>query len=268
MIEQFLQYHRSLNHSENTIQSFEFAVRKFTTAFPQYLTADRAEIRQAIPVIFAGQAASTYNLRLTALKSFYKFLHSELGVIAENPIADMVGAKKPQRLPQTTVDTRSLYNEEHKDFYDKRNSAIIAVLLATGLRVSELCDLNGDNVRDNTIRVIGKGNKERIVFLNKDARLYLKRYNAVKPESEAWFCNKHGERLTRRAVELIIEKRSGGRVTPHMLRHDFCTTLIKRKVGIETVSLLMGHSSISTTQRYIHLEEADLYSSYSEAMDV
>jgi len=147
---------------------------------------------------------------------------------------------------------------------DYRDRAIFELIFSTGVRVSELISINIKSINgDNEIKIKGKGNKERIVLFGKKCREvlndYIKLRNEISPDEEnALFLNKDGKRLTDRGIRYIFKKRIieislNKNISPHSLRHSFATSLIKNGADIRTVQILLGHSSLSTTQKYTHL---------------
>jgi len=157
-----------------------------------------------------------------------------------------------------------LISFELKNVIDYRDRAIFEMIFSTGVRVSELASINIDNIDiNNEIKIKGKGNKERIVLFGKKCATILNDYLKVRNKlctnnEKALFLNKNGNRLTDRGIRYIFKKRIiemslTKNISPHSLRHSFATSLIKNGADIRTVQILLGHSSLSTTQKYTHL---------------
>ncbi len=224
---------------------------------------------------------ATQNLYLVPVRSFLKFAHKR--DLAENLLS-------PEKIELVKLDPRNVAGitaeelERLRNFRGKkdeqlaaRDDAIIEMLFSTGLRISELVALNRENVnlKSREFSVIGKGRKVRIVFLTERAAKLLERYLNLRTDNFApLFINskfrgnsleKNGEcrRLSRTSIEIMIRDR--GRkagitrpVTPHVLRHTFATTLLRKGADLRSVQEMLGHSNISTTQIYTHVANADL----------
>jgi site-specific recombinase XerD len=149
-----------------------------------------------------------------------------------------------------------------------RTTAIVAILYSTGLRVHELCNLNKKDIKGLSISVIGKGQKPRIVFLDKRSVYYLNEYlNLRKDNNQALFVNLQGDRLITDCVRDSFAKLSkyiGKEVHPHTLRHSYATNLLENGCHIYTLQRLMGHSSIQSTQQYLHLVDKDLEEAFDK----
>ena len=221
---------------------------------------------------------NTIARHISSIRSFYKYL-SFNKIINNNPFNMAHLPKKDKMLPKFLY-----YNElmemfdsiKLDDFYGKRNRCILEVLYATGVRVSELVNIKLSDIDfDNgTIRVIGKGNKERIVYFLDYPKKYMLDYiengrNVMlnnKP-CEYLFINKLGNKLTTRGVELIIKdiisKTSiKSNVTPHTIRHTFATHLLNEGCDIMSVKELLGHESLKATQVYTHITNEELRNIY------
>lgn len=215
---------------------------------------------------------NTQNYHLIALRGFLKYL-ARRGVSSLAP--DRIElAKSPAReldLVNESELGRLLNSPEGNDEKALRDKAILALLFSTGLRVSELCSLSRDSIdfsRDE-FSVRGKGEKVRLVFLSDEAKQALKNYMANRRDlGEAMFTsvskiNQKNEWLTPRSVERIIKKyavKSGisKKVTPHTLRHIFATDLLQNGADIRSVQMMLGHSSVATTQIYTHVTDKHL----------
>lgn len=217
----------------------------------------------------------TQNYYLIALRAFLKFLRKrEIPSISPERIEL---AKLPERsldLISPTELTRLIGSAKGTDLRTLRDRAILELLFSTGLRVSELCNLNSDiDLSREDLSVRGKGEKVRVVFISPSAKEAVQAYmKARKDLEEALFVNiradnaagkKKPERLTPRAVQLLIKKYAAKagitkKVTPHVLRHSFATDLLGNGADIRSVQALLGHASINTTQIYTHVTDAHL----------
>jgi site-specific recombinase XerD len=216
---------------------------------------------------------STYaRARKTAsIKSFFLFLETKLKIIKDNPARELETPKISKRHPvYLTLDqSKSLLNKidgRHKE----RDFAIIVLFLNCGLRLSELVGIDISKIRGDTLTVIGKGNKERTVYLNDACIKVIGDYLLVRPKEEAkdkdaLFLSERNTRINKRTVELLVKKytkRAGlydDKYTPHKLRHTAATLMYKYgNVDIRALQQILGHESVSTTQIYTHIDDEKL----------
>lgn len=228
--------------------------------------------------ISSGLSKTSAGRRLASIRSFFKFLHRE-GYIKTNPARVISTPKKPKMLPKflTVDDVFNLVEKpEGVGFIVARDRAILELLYSSGIRVSELCNLDvGDiNLREGLIKVRGKGKKERIVPVGAKAieaiRTYTVERMLLKKKKEALFLNRSGSRLTDRSIRRIVVKYArmiliNTRIGPHTLRHTFATHLLQAGADLRTIQELLGHSSLSTTQKYTHLDITHLVDVYDKA---
>ncbi|MFZ5641813.1 MAG: site-specific tyrosine recombinase XerD [Bacillota bacterium] len=228
----------------------------------------------------SDRATATISRHLAALKSFYHFLLRERR-IDKDPTANLESPKLEKKLPRVlSVDEVELLLKQPKtaDPAGLRDKAMLELLYATGIRVTELITLNVDhiNLEVGFIRCFGKGSKERIVPLGSVARKYVGEYlqrgrvKLIKVKAEqALFVNHHGRRLTRQGFWKIIKKyaRAAGiakDITPHTLRHSFATHLLENGADLRSVQEMLGHADITTTQIYTHLTKGRLREIYAK----
>lgn len=228
---------------------------------------------------------TTIARKIASLRTFYKYLYREKKV-ESNPAMNLNSPKRPRQLPKflTPYEVEQILNNikiETPAGY--RNKAILELLWATGMRVSELSGLNFEdlNLANNEIRVFGKGAKERIILVTERAKTYLKRYiETARPliakgfrvdnnEDSPVFINNTGFRLQTRTVRNVIndiveEIQLPKHVTPHVFRHSFATHLIENGADLRVVQELLGHASISNTQIYTHVSSQHLKEVYNE----
>jgi integrase/recombinase XerD len=226
-----------------------------------------------------GRRSTTQARKVAAIRSFYGFARRE-GIIDRN-LADLIDPPRPGRyLPEVLAQDQveRILAAPGEDPSDIRDAAILELLYACGLRVSELTGLNLDrlNLPGLEVRVIGKGNKERRVPMGEPARDRLHRYlsgprqawTAGRP-SPAVFLSRRGTRLGREAVWRLVRRWGregiGEDVTPHTFRHSFATHLLEGGADLRVVQSLLGHASISTTQLYTHLTGERLREVYARA---
>lgn len=211
------------------------------------------------------------------VSSFFTFLQRQ-HLIATNPMQFITAPKAKNALPRvlSAQEVDQLTSTELKTPQDIRNRAITELLFSSGLRVGELISLNlGDISFDmREVRVVGKGDKERVVPVGRVALEAIERYLAVrsyfKPRDNALFVNRLGTRLNVRTVQTFIKeaaKNTGltGTVTPHKLRHSFATELLNHGADLRLVQEMLGHSNLGTTQIYTHVDLARLQDVYNHA---
>ncbi len=232
-----------------------------------------------------GVGARSLQRRITSCRQFYSFLQKK-GYIASNPFRNAKAPKKPVRYPSTltTEQVSALLNENAKrtDYLALRDQAILELMYASGMRASEIVVLKARSIdyRSRMIRVIGKGDKERLVPISKTAVPIMQTYfKKLRPElygkhhstrpADAFFLNERGENLTVRGLEYIlrqVENKTGFYygLHPHILRHTFATTFIDNGADLRLVQELLGHSSINTTQIYTHVSTKMMKEQYKE----
>ena len=277
-------------YSAHTVSGYtrdltEFANRLGTAKTPADI--DNNDIRSFVSSLHTKNNAATVSRKLSALRTFFRFMMRE-GRIGHNPLTGITGPKSGRSIPVfLTVDEvfSLLESPDSRDTYASRDRAIMELLYSTGIRVAELVSRNlGDlDFESEMLRVTGKGNKERLVPVGKPAleamnQWLLQRDEIISDrgvkrneiEFEPIFINGRGGRLTTRSVERFVVKyaqRTGLRqaVTPHALRHSFATHLLEMGADLRSVQELLGHASLSTTQRYTHLTLDHLAEVYDKA---
>jgi len=212
--------------------------------------------------------------KLAALRTFFRFLCRE-GVLPRNPARALLSPRVERKIPTHLAEEEvaALVAVEGEADADRRARALLELLYATGIRCAELVSLDVADVelRDRVVRVLGKGRKERIVPFGQCAAGALESYLAVRPNfhptSGALFLNARGGRLTDRYVRTILNRRVARiallrHISPHALRHSFATHLLERGADLRAIQELLGHVSLSTTQRYAHVNAAHLMEIY------
>ena len=218
-----------------------------------------------------GMAPASISRIISSIRTYYRFLSSE-NILDENPVLLINNPKLPKKLPDVLSEKEIslIINaiQESSQFY-QRDKAIIELLYSCGIRVTELCNLEMSNlfIDEDLIRVMGKGNKERLLPLGVRSKKYLDDYikhsrnsHIKKSGSSFVFVSRNGNQLTRAMINIILNKWtqvSGLKksVSPHKLRHSFATHLLEGGADLRFVQALLGHSDISTTQIYTHIDK-------------
>ena len=225
-----------------------------------------------------GLAASSIARIFSSIRSYHKFLSAE-NYVNENPTLILTSPKAPKKLPHVLMEEEisAIINAVVETFqYAKRDKAIIEMLYSCGLRVSELCALSLNNLylNDDMIRIMGKGSKERLLPVGGRAKNFLNDYlihcrPGIQKDkgSSSVFLSRNGNPLTRAMINNILRKWSQvagitKSVSPHTLRHSFATHLLEGGADLRFVQALLGHSDISTTQIYTHLDKHHLKEVY------
>ena len=257
--------------SDSTIRSYRRDLAAWTAFLRENDTtedeAGRSEARSFMARMSARHmAAATVNRRLSALKGYYEWRRRRIPG-SENPFMDSRTVKKGRKLPGylTHEEIEAFIEKTGEDFAGLRDRALFELLYSTGCRVGEICSLNTRDVRRRQVRVRGKGDRERMVFIGSKAAEALEAYLAYRLENvaddtdsrRALILDQQGRRLTTRGVYYIIRKYSAltgvaKNVTPHTFRHSFATHVLDEGADIRTVQEMLGHSSLSTTQIYTH----------------
>lgn len=280
--------------SENTVAAYRNDLQQFHAFLVQpdqlgpnaeWSDVTREQLISYILFLKERQYASaTVARKVAALKSFFHFL-LRVGAISDDPSEDLDSPKVKKQLPQTLTPDEvdrllALPSESGRTPKALRDTAMLEILYATGMRVSEIASLTVDDVdlEGGAIRCMGKGSKERVMPLYPRAveavRDYLENGREAllgdNPKERTLFLNPRGERLTRQGLWLIIkgyarELELDDRVTPHTLRHSFATHMLNGGAGLREVQRLLGHANISTTQIYTHVSRDRLRQVYDEA---
>jgi site-specific recombinase XerD len=288
---------RFVEHLEREVRASPHTVRAYHRDVAQLLDTLEArlgrpptpadlgvhEVRAHLATLHGKRAPSTIARKLSALRHFGEHLRRH-GEVADNAVALVVSPKRGQRLPVALPvdDVNAMIEAESPtDPIALRDRAVLEVLYGAGLRVSECVGLDlshlrweGERLRVRVVR--GKGGKDRIVPLGRPAAQALREYLAVRaalvrPRSpaEAVFLANRGGRLSDRQVRYLVEQRSAqeahARISPHGLRHSFATHLLDSGCDLRSIQSMLGHASLSTTQRYTHLTVGKLMDVYEQA---
>lgn len=213
----------------------------------------------------AGRNPKSVNRLLTTIRTLFKYLKTR-GMVEVNPAADFEGPKQAKSLPQVLAveECSQILDAEADGFLGFRDQAILELFYSAALRVTELVELTMDrlNLKDGEVRVIGKGNKERIVPVGRKAiealELWLEHRAKLKEPEPNVFLGYYGKALTQRAVQKRVkaagQRALGKDLHPHTLRHSCATHLLQSSQDIRAVQEILGHESIATTQLYTHLD--------------
>lgn len=280
-VDQFLRYLEvERDSSSHTLRAYRKDLReffRFVSIKPE--DVEIADVRGFIAAqMKSGLNKATVSRRLASIRSFFKFLYRE-GYKKLNPAKLVSNPKTPKLLPKflSVDDTFSLVEKpEGPGLISARDRAILELLYSSGLRVSELSGLDVEdiNTKEGLLKVKGKGKKERIVPVGSKALDAIKSYSvekiAMKRKDKALFLNRTGSRLTDRGIRRIVVKYArmigiNGRIGPHALRHTFASHLLQGGADLRVIQELLGHSSLSTTQKYTHLDVTHLIDVYDKA---
>ena len=278
-LERFLTRLRAAkNYSPHTLRAYRADLEAFAAKFPEVAAAglDRAHVRRHLAELQSGESSRATVLRkASALRSFVKFLRGE-GELKRDPFLGVPLPKRTRSLPKflTEAEMEEILSVSTSsgDAGSERDRAMIELLYSSGLRRAEVSVLNvGDlDLLSGTLRVFGKGSKERLVPVGKEAlgrlRAYL-RSRGGPADGEPLFVNLRGARLSSEGVAFVVRrwvKRSSlmKKVTPHVFRHSFATHLLNRGCNIREVQEMLGHAGLNTTQIYTHVSLKQLQDVY------
>ncbi len=276
IIKEFSNYIRTKNYSINTYMSYINDLYYFYMFIQKDLTSvNEDDIRKYLEYLNnKKEKATSVRRKISSFKTFYKYLYLNNYMDKKDyPLVKIAYPKLEKKLPKFVYynDLLDIINESMKDSDGVRDRLIIEMLYATGVRVSELVNIKYEDIDFNNrrIRVLGKGNKERIVYYGEYAEEVLKEYISTHKKNEYGyvFTNSKGEQITDRGIRYIIDnimKRLSVKVhvTPHVLRHTFATDMLNNGCDIKIVQELLGHSSLRTTEVYTHVTNERLKQVY------
>ncbi len=237
--------------------------------FLSYLANDRA-INPDSATPDYGLAPAARARKLSSIKSFYKYLTTKTKQLQENPVAELEYPKLKKSLPKyLTLEQSSALLKSVSGVNEKRDYAILMLFLNCGIRRSELVGLNLTDVYEDRIRVVGKGNKERIVYFGTACRKAIDAYlvernQKVLTDNRALFGSRDGNRISVTAVHRLVKKAlmqaglDSTQFSAHKLRHTAATMMLSGGVDVRTVQEVLGHENLNTTQIYTHIENTEL----------
>ena len=270
------------NFSNNTIKSYMTDLNKFK----KFLNDDnydinkisRKQIRAFLSLEFDKKFSDrTIARRLASIKSYFKFLVKSEQIYSnpsENIRSPKIARSLPNFIDQKIIDLL-MDSPDENTAIGLRDKAMLELFYSTGMRLSELVSLNHGSVdyKNNLIRLFGKGSKERLVPFGNRAKLYLKKYTISRKNKDfnkPLFITKREKRISKRTVQRRMSMyiklvANGNKLGPHLLRHSFATHLIENGAGIRTVKDLLGHSNLSSTQVYTHIQPEKIKQTYKQA---
>lgn len=289
-VDEFLLYLETIKgFSKNTIISYKNDLEKFkffsgTSKYMDELTYN--DLRFAIPCLSEqGAKPSTINRYISAVRTLFAYC-KKFEYIKDNPSLRLKTVKADKPYHQVVTD-QEMYNvctspDHTKALWASRDKAIFEMLYSSGCRVSELCSLKFSSFVDGykKARIIGKGNKERFVYFEHDALCALNFYllerkklledKKIEKDPQFIFLNQEGGHLTPGGLTWILARYTSAEginhhFSPHDFRHAFATALVNEGLDIRKVQALLGHSSVSTTQRYTHVTQKKVFSDYHKA---
>ena len=281
LIEEFLRYLLiDKGYSNNTIESYKRDLEKFLifNKDKDINSIKNNDLKEYIKYLNEEKLNEKSIARnISSIKSFYKFLSIQK-YINNNPSDSIFQPKLKKSLPSilTEEEVLKLLDIKLTDNFSYRNKAMLELMYASGLRVSELVNLKLQDIdlNQDIIRTFGKGSKERVIPIGDYAKEYLEKYiyeyrgSMLKKESSEYlFLNNHGKKMTRQGFFKIIKKITQEKginkdLSPHTLRHSFASHLLKHGADLRTIQELLGHSDISTTQIYTHITNEQLKKNY------
>ena len=275
------------NASSHTLNRYRSAIHlvreRWEEDFPGWRKLSAEDFRSWLYDMMKGELArSTIRLRFSALRSFYKFLVHRHG-LAANPVSNVTLPKPEKKLPVVLSITQidellslplqipCAKNSPH--WLPQRDAAILELFYSCGLRVAELRSLNLADIDliSETLRVMGKGSKERVIPVGTPALAALDEYRKQAALTDGpLFISKRRTRITQQAIDLLLKKyiqlsSIPFKISPHKLRHSFATHMLDAGADLRSVQSLLGHASLSTTQIYTHVTKERLRDAYNEA---
>lgn len=270
--------------AENTVESYNIDLNHYHDYLIQNNITEVEDIKDSDIDSFINLLNSKYKVRTinrmkVSIRNFHKYLNFKYNLL--DPSVNVTVSKGEKRLPiyatkQEIDKLMSIFNDEDPE--QLFNHALLETIYGLGLRVSECCDLktNQVNLSDGFVKVLGKGNKERVVPIPTSTLRLMKEYFMnirpiwLKKSSNSFFINKFGRKVYSEYVELmlrnsIIEAGISKKLTPHKLRHSYATHLLEGGADLRVIQELLGHSDISTTEIYTHVESERLKNSYLSA---
>lgn len=238
-------------------------------AYLTYLSRDRAQHHNSSNSDY-GLSASSRARKLATIRSFYNYLTNKKHLLRENPVKDIDSPKLRKTLPKyLTLDQSTELLDAVDGKNQERDYCILTLFLNCGLRISELIGLNLNDINEDTLRVLGKGNKVRILYLNDACQDALNTYLAVRRpitgrDANALFLSSRNERVSRSTVHAMVKKRltaagiDSSEYSSHKLRHTAATLMLQNGVDVRAVQEVLGHDHLNTTEIYTHVDNEGL----------
>ena len=234
-----------------------------------YLSRDRITNQQSRNPEY-GLSASSRARKIATIRSFYNYLTNKMHLLRENPVKDIDSPKLKKTLPKYLTLVESLQLLDSVDGKNQeRDYCILTLFLNCGLRISELVGLNINDIQNDALRVLGKGNKTRIIYLNDACQTAINQYLAVRRpiqgrDANALFLSSQNERISRSTVHAMVKKRLGAagidssQYSSHKLRHTAATLMLQNGVDVRAVQEVLGHDHLNTTEIYTHIDNDSL----------
>lgn len=272
-------------YSDLTVESYRTEIKGYLDFFKEknikVKDIKNSDIKDYLAYIKKGETSErTLAHNVSVIRTFYKFLLT-LKIIERNPTEFLELPKLRKKLPTvlSKEEVEKLLDIDLIDCYSYRNKAMLELLYSTGLRVSELVNLELSNIdlENCTLKTIGKGNKERIIPISDYALYYVEKYineyrgsMLKKGVNNYVFINNHGNVMTRQGFFKIIKKLAAEKniktpISPHTLRHSFATHLLDYGADLRSIQEMLGHSNLSTTQIYTHVSSEHLKDNYNSS---
>ena len=307
ILKDFLTYHETIKgHSQNTVDEYFLDLRTFFRFLKQhrglvpraaeldeisisdvdldfvrtvtlsevyeylaFLSRDRVKNQRSREAEY-GLSASSRARKIASIKSFYKYLTVKAKLIDENPVQDLDSPKIPKSLPRyLTLEESQKLLQSVDSKHRERDYCILCIFLNCGLRISEIIGLNIADLRTDSLRVFGKGSKERIVYLNDATCDAINNYLLVRKlvnaeDKTALFLSNRKTRVTREGIHAMVKKAllkaglDASQYSAHKLRHTAATLMLSQGVDVRTLQELLGHENLNTTQIYTHIDNSEL----------
>ncbi|MDW8087411.1 MAG: tyrosine-type recombinase/integrase [Candidatus Calescibacterium sp.] len=270
---EFISFLESKNFSANTLRAYMKDLEEFSGFISKDLDkVDFKDIEKYIRYLSEeGKEDSTIERKLSSIKSFFRYLE-ERGYVKYNPAELVPFRKRKTRIPSYLDEDEAL---DLTDTDKERDRLAILILYGCGLRVSELENLKLENISGDFLKIYGKGGKWRSVpiptYVREEIDFYIKniRPKYLRDEDDGYLLlNKYGKKLSSRYIRKIVKRqgflKTGKNVWPHLLRHSYATHLLKNQADIRVIQELLGHSSINTTQKYVHTNINEIVSIYKK----
>ena len=282
-LEQFIKYlTNELNYSTLTINNYERDIKDYLEYLDNkdlnYRNINKVDVINYLKFLDECKLSNaTISRHLSSLRTYYNYLVNH-NIINTNPFNRVSNPKKEKKLPTYLYEDEIkdiLDNLEDDDIYKRRNRLIMELFYSTGMRLSELSSIKLNDINGDEIKVLGKGSKERIVYLDKVVIRLLDDYlnndrDLFNPKTNYLILNKNGNKLSNRSIESIVNDiiRTSAikkHVTPHTIRHSFATHMLNNGCDLKVVQELLGHESLSTTQIYTHITNERIKEVYHSA---
>lgn len=282
-IEDFIKYLKVIKKdSDYTLINYKNDIEELYDFHTDLIKIDEVIVREYLEYLYSkGLNRNSISRKLSSIRSFYNYLLKE-NIISTNYFKEISNPKKNQSLPKYAKDNdlEKMFNSFNKEKpLDQRNLLILEMLYATGIRVSELVNIKTNDIDkyNNSIKILGKGSKERIVFYGSFCEdileLYLKegRKKILKNKTNEYlFINKNGDKLSDRYIRKMIDNTVTKcsidyHISPHTLRHTFATDMLNAGADLISVKELLGHSSLNTTSIYTHVSNEQIKKIYDFA---